>query len=125
MTHSYIDDVDDIVRQLPRIVRGQIVAPALDQHDLAPELRLQRLERAHVRGDVLPDGRVGAAARFDRQDALGGERAVLDQELLVLAREDVVGDCGWKVRDRVRAMPCTAWTDEMGAAPRLYSWRRR
>lgn len=44
-----------------------------------------------IGGDVLAHGGVGAPARFDGDDAVGGERGVADQEFGVLPREDVVG----------------------------------
>jgi len=86
-----VDDVDDEVGQLARVVGGQIVAAALDQQQVRGELGLQALQRQQVGADVLAHGGVRAAARLDGDDALGRQRAVLGQELGVLAREDVVG----------------------------------
>ena len=53
-------------------------------------LRRELLERLQVHRDVLADGGVRAAARLDGADALRRQRAVPQQEVAVLAREDVV-----------------------------------
>lgn len=68
-THRDIDHVYDVVRELARVVGGQVVAAALDEEDLAVEFGLERLERAHVRADVLADRCVRAAAGLDGKDA--------------------------------------------------------
>ena len=110
-THRDVDDIDDIVRKLTRVVRSEVVAAALDEEELAAVLGLERLERAHVRADVLADCGVRASTCLDCEDARGGERLVVDQELLVFFREDVVRDrgcsagrshqaCAWLVRVR-------------------------
>lgn len=89
-----VDDVDDVVCQLPAVVRGEVVPAALDEQQVGVELCVQVLEGGEVGADVLAHGGVGAAARLDGADALGGQGAVARQELGVLAREDVVGDGG-------------------------------
>ncbi len=94
-THRHIYHIDNIICQLPRIVRRQIVAPALDEEDLAAELCLEGFQRTHVGGDVFADGGVRTAAGLDGEDALGGEGLVVDEEFLVFAGEDVVGYGGW------------------------------
>lgn len=90
--HRDVDDIDDIVRELARVIGGEVVTAALDEQELAAILRLERLERTHVRADVLADRGVRAAAGLDCEDARRRERLVLDQELLVLLGEDVVGN---------------------------------
>ncbi len=86
-----VDDVDDKVGQLPRVVRRQVVAARLDQQQIRAELGVQPLQGEQVGGDVFADGGVRTAARLDGDDALGRQGAVFGQELGVLAREDVVG----------------------------------
>ena len=121
-THGDVNDVDDVVGELARVVRGEVVAAALHEEQLARVLGLQRLERAHVRADVLADRGVRAAARLDSEDARCGERLVPDEELLVLAREDVVRD------RRCSAHECEFrhyWVRDKNGAPMLYCVRRR
>jgi hypothetical protein len=115
-----VNDIDDVVRELARVVRREVVAAALDEQNLAPIAGLKRLECARVRGNVFANRRVRAPARLDRLDALGGERLVRDQELLVLAREDVVGHgrCA-------RKMSARQTRGAKARVPRLYSPRRR
>ncbi len=90
----HIDHIDDKIRQLPRIIRRQIIPPTLDQQQIRREPRLQALQRQQVRRDVLPDRRVRTAARLDGLDPLRRQGPVAGQELGVLAREDVVGHDG-------------------------------
>lgn len=86
-----INDIHVEVGQLSAVRRGQVVAAALDEEQLRLVLRLQRLERAQVRRDVLADRRVRTAARLDGADAVDGrEGRVAVQELLVLAAGSVI-----------------------------------
>ena len=77
-TYRDVDDIDDIVRELTRVVGSEVVAAALDEEHLALVLCLERLERAHVRADVLADRGVRAPARLDREDARRGECLVFN-----------------------------------------------
>ncbi|KAK0776223.1 hypothetical protein LTR91_023256 [Friedmanniomyces endolithicus] len=88
---------DDEIRQLPTIIRRQIIPSALNQQDLGREFPVQIRERREVGGDVLAHRGVRTAACLDGPDALGGEGVVARQELAVLAGEDVVGDGGYAV----------------------------
>ena len=92
VTHRDVNDVDDVVRELARIIRSEVVTAALDEEKLAAILRLERFERTHVRADVLADRGVWAATGLDRENTRLGQGLVLDQKFLVLAREDVVRD---------------------------------
>ena len=72
--------------------RGQVVAAALDEDDVErPGRRLELLDRLEVRGDVVADRGVRAAAGLDRGDPLDRQHAGGAQELGVLGRVDVVG----------------------------------
>ena len=77
-THRDVDDIDDVVRELARVVGGEVVAATLDEEQLAGVARLERLERAHVRADVLADRGVRTPARLDREDARRGECLVFN-----------------------------------------------
>jgi hypothetical protein len=55
---------------------------------------LQVFHGGHVHAGVVPDGGVGAAAGLHAADAVGGEHALAQQELGVLAGVDVIGDDG-------------------------------
>ena len=90
----HVNDIDDEIRQLPTVIRRQIVAPALNQQQIRGEPAVQGLQRVQVRADVFAHGGVGAAAGLDGLDARGREGGVPGEELGVLAREDVVGDGG-------------------------------
>ena len=97
-----VDDVDREVGELAAVLRGEVVAAALDEEELglvAHEL----LERVEVRRDVLADRGVRAAAGLDGADLRGGQRFVAVEELGVLAREDVVGHDA--ERDAVAQLP--------------------
>jgi hypothetical protein len=91
---AHINHIDDIIRQLSRIVRREIITSTLYKQELAAELGLERLECSGVGGDVLADSGVRAAAGLDGKDAHRGEGLVLDEELLVFAGKDVVGHDG-------------------------------
>ena len=77
-TYRDVDDIDDIIRELTRVVGGEVVAAALDEEHLALVLCLERLKRAHVRADVLADRGVRTPARLDREDARRGECLVFN-----------------------------------------------
>ncbi len=86
-------NVDDVVGELARVVGCEVVTAALDKQELGVKLGLQLLEGVEVCRNVLADRGVRAPASLDGADALLWQRLVADQELLVLARKDVVGDC--------------------------------
>ena len=90
----HVDDIDDEVGQLAAVVCGEIVAARLDEQEVGVELVVQLGQGEQVRGDVFAHGGVGAAARLDGDDAVGGQGLVLGEELAVLAGEDVVCDGG-------------------------------
>lgn len=80
-----VDDVDDKVGQLARVVRRQVVASGLDQQQVRLELPLQRLQGQEVRADVLPDGGVRTASCLDGANALWGEGFVASEEFGVFS----------------------------------------
>lgn len=77
-THGNVNNVDNKIRKLARIIRGEVIAAAFDEKHLAIKFRLKCFQGADVGGDVLADGGVGTAAGFDCEDAFGGECAVFD-----------------------------------------------
>ena len=93
-TYRYINHIDDVVCKLRREVSREVVTSTLHEHQLAPELRLENLQRAHVRRYVFADSGVRATAGLNGGDALGGKSLITDEELLVFAREDVICDGG-------------------------------
>jgi hypothetical protein len=99
-TDRNVNNIDNIIGQLPRIVRGEVVSATLHEKYLTVVLGLQCFQSSHVGTDVLANGCVGAAACFDGKNALGRERFVFDEELLVLASEDVVRDRRWGTKYR-------------------------
>src|SRR5262245_17430010 len=87
-----VDDVDRRVRQFRAEAGREIVAAALDEHQL--QLRkpaIQLIQRLETDRRVLANRRVRASAGLDADDAIGGERLAAGEELHVLLREDVVG----------------------------------
>ena len=55
-----------------------------------PLLELQY--RRHIHANIVPDGRMGAAAGFNTDDPVGRQHILTQQELRVFARIDVIGD---------------------------------
>ena len=86
-----VDDVDGVIREIAAELGRQVVAAAFHEEQLGVQRAHERIQRHHVRADVVADGGVRAAAGFHRADALGGQRVVAHQEFRVFLREDVVG----------------------------------
>lgn len=86
-----VDDIDRVVDQLAAVLRGQVVAAALDKEQLGRVVVHELLEGQEVVADVLADRGMRASAGLDGADRLGRKRLVAMQKLGVLAREDVVG----------------------------------
>ena len=94
----HINHIHNKIRQLPRVVRRQIIAPRFNEQQIAPsELGVQLLQRRQVRRDILPHSGVRASSRLNGADARGGEGRVPVQKFCVFACEDVVGDGGYVV----------------------------
>lgn len=93
-THRHINHINNIVCQLPAVVGCEVVAAALDEKDLAVELGLKGLERAHIGANVLADCGMGAPSGLDGKNAFRGQGLVFNEELLILPREYVVCDGG-------------------------------
>src|SRR5438094_2574758 len=53
---GHVDHVDGVVGQLAAVLGGQVVASALDEEELRPDLLHQLLEGEQVVADVLADG---------------------------------------------------------------------
>src|SRR4051812_22108431 len=87
-----VDHIDGVVGELAAVLRGEVVAAALDEEKPGggPHLLHQLFESEEVVADVLADGGVRAAAGLDGADPCFGQRLVAHQELGVLAGEDVV-----------------------------------
>src|SRR4051812_16980650 len=87
-----VDHIDGVVGELAAVLRGEVVAAALDEEKLGggPHLLHQLFESEEVVADVLANGGVRAAAGLDGADPCFGQRLVAHQELGVLAGEDVV-----------------------------------
>lgn len=86
-----VNHVDDEIRQLPRVVRRQVVPAALDEQEVRGIGRVQGLQGVQVGADVLADRGVRAPARLDGGDAVRRQGGVRGEELGVFAakREDV------------------------------------
>ena len=90
---GHVDDVDGEVAQLGAEGGGQVVAAAFHKHDVCVgELAQHAVDGFEVDGAILADGRVGAAAGFHAQDALGGQGTADGEQALVFLGVDVVGD---------------------------------
>ena len=63
-----VDDVDRVVDELAAVLRGEVVAAALDEQQLGRDVAHQLLERVEVLADVLADRGVRAAAGLDGAD---------------------------------------------------------
>lgn len=100
ITYRNINHINNIIRQLPRIIRREVIASALNKEHLAPVARLQTLERTHVRADVLSDRSVWATTRLNSEDARSGQRIVLDEKFLIFSREDVICYRCWCASER-------------------------
>lgn len=87
-----VDHLDGEVGQFPAEAGGEVVAAGFEEEEVGVEAAVEIFEGEEVGGDILADGGVGAAAGFDGGDAIGFKRVMADQELGVLAGEDVVGD---------------------------------
>lgn len=85
-----INNIDDIVSELPGVISSKVVSTTFDEQQLAIEGGLQCLQGTHIRADIFPNSGMWAATRLDRKDALGWEGAILDEELLVFAREYII-----------------------------------
>ena len=72
-------------------MRQQLTSSRLAQQQVGVEGVGQSLQGTEVDADVLSYGCVGAASGLHCLNALTGQSAVADQELSILASEDVVG----------------------------------
>ena len=91
---------------------ARLSPPDSDEEQLGSHLLHQRLERQEVVAHVLADRGVRAAARLDGADVTRRQGLVADQELGVLAREDVV-------RDHAQAVPVAQTAAEREQQRRL------
>src|SRR5262249_3787347 len=87
-----VDDVNRVVGELAAELRGEVVAPALEQEELGPRIELELLERVEVVADVFADRGVRAPAGLDGADERARKGFIALQEPRVLAGEDVVRD---------------------------------
>lgn len=87
-----INDINDIICEFARVVRSEVVPTTLNEEHLAAELGLEGLKRARIRANVFTNGGVWTATGLDRENARRRESLILDEELLILARKDVVRD---------------------------------
>jgi hypothetical protein len=88
-----VDHVNKSIHEFGAEGRREVVAAAFDEDQLHPWVEQLKLgNRLQVHRSVLANGRVRATAGLDAHDAVGGQRALADQELGVLLGVDVVGD---------------------------------
>ncbi len=88
-----VEHEDLPVHERAREDRRQVVAPALDEHEVERTLlALEALDRVQVRRDVVADCSVRATARLDRGDEAVGEHRVAPEEVRIFGRVDVVRD---------------------------------
>ena len=66
MWQSYrnIDDINNVICKLPRVICGEVVPAAFDEQKLTFKLGLQSFEGAHIRADIFTDGCVRASTGF-------------------------------------------------------------
>src|SRR5271155_5625865 len=90
-----VDDIDRDVGEFGRERRCEIVAARFDQDEVEIAKPLSHLvDRGQIDRGVFADRGMRAAAGLDAHDAVGIERARLDENARVLLRIDVVGDRG-------------------------------
>lgn len=90
---SHVNHVDGEVAELGAEGGGQVVAAALNKHDVGIGVLDQHAVNGfQVDGAVFTDGGVRAAARLHTHDALGGQGTADGQDALVFLGVDVVGD---------------------------------
>ena len=98
---SHVDHVNGEVAELGAEGGGQIVATALNEHDVGiGVLHQHAVDGLQVDGAVFTDGGVRAATGFHAHDALGCKRAADSEQALVFLGVDVVGDGHQIVLDR-------------------------
>ena len=107
---GHVDHEDLHVDEGPAERGGEVVAAALEQHQVGARTSLEVLDGVEVRADVVADGGVRAAAGLDADDALGVEHAAALEDAGVLGGEDVVGHDGQLTarRRRPRHRPATS-----------------
>ncbi|HZO56638.1 MAG TPA: hypothetical protein VFB63_28270 [Bryobacteraceae bacterium] len=86
-----VDNLDGEVGELAAEARGEIVAAGFDEEQVGVELAMEFFQGEQVGGDVLANGRVGAAAGFDGFDTFRWKCFVANKELSVFAGKDVIG----------------------------------
>lgn len=85
VTSSDIDNVDDEIGQLTRVVGGEVVTTRLDEEEVGLELLLQGLQSEQVGADILTDGSVRTTTCFDGADSAGRQGLVASEELGVFS----------------------------------------
>ncbi|MCG3773380.1 MAG: hypothetical protein JW395_0186 [Nitrospira sp.] len=92
IARRHIDDIDHFVGKFRAECRGQIVATALDEHQLDIRMALEQIVQGLLimRG-IFTDRRMGAASGFDAQNAVLRQRSPACQKLGILFGKDVVG----------------------------------
>ena len=89
----YVDHVDRRVHELRAEARREVVAAALEEHDIEGGMtRGELVQRIEIHRRVFANRGVGTPARLHADDPVGRQRLTADEKLHVLAREDIVGD---------------------------------
>ena len=95
ITLGDIDDVDEGVHEFGGEGGGEIVSTAFNQDQFGVGVTAFEFgDGGEIHAGVVSDGGVGAAARFNTEDAIRGEGVIAGEELGVFAGVDVVGDDG-------------------------------
>jgi hypothetical protein len=76
-----INNIDDEISQLTRVIGGEVVTAGLDEQEIGLELFLKGLQGEEVCAYIFTDGGVRAAACFDGADTAGVEGFVAVEEL--------------------------------------------
>lgn len=95
MAYRNVDNVNNVIGQLPGVVCGQIITPAFHEQELATEFGLQSFQSAHISAYVFSDRCVGAPSCLDGENAIFWKGLVFYEEFLVFTGEDIVGDGGF------------------------------
>ena len=93
ITTRYVNNVDNEVSQLTRIVRSKVITTRLDEQQISRELLLEFLKGEQIRTDVFTNRSVRAATCFDGADARRGKRLVPGEELGILPVSGSVVGC--------------------------------
>jgi hypothetical protein len=91
---SNVDDLDSEIGKFAAEAGGEVVSARFNQEKIGLEFAVKFLKGEEIGGNVFTDRSVGAASRFDRANAFGGQGVVADEKFAVFLGKDVIGHDG-------------------------------